>query len=1054
MQVPSLRRGSDEPDVIEIFISFDEKSKNDRKLLDELQKRLHRLEEDKHVKIWSRDKIAGGQVIAEEINAHLKKAHIILLLISSDFLISSDCRYQMTQALKRHNSSKARVIPVLLRPALWSETPLSSLSSRILPSPDRPVAGQDRDNAFLDVERGIRRELEELIERKQSVAPFYTVVEMPPSIPITPPAIQQREEKVREVIARLTQPEVNAVVLTGMAGVGKSTLAALIRKYAENRAFSAKPLWFEISTNSSQVEIAKILYHHLNVPPPDFDNLEPSVLARLLFYALKTADESRLIIMDQFEKLLDMQTGEVRPECRDMAKWLEALNSQESACKFLLTSRHQFLQTEHLIHTITDRGLAAFEGKELLKELLTREGINATEAELSIAVKRCGGNAHALELLASLLKREDRSLTLTALFANQSLWIGEVVNNLLGYIYKEQLSETQRGLLIAFSVYRNAVPLEAAQIQMSTPIDARVIGKAREALLAQHLLRSVGQGRYQLHTLVADYGYQQINTTYVLANMATKQTMHEKAAQYYIQEQERSYPPPGKRREINDVQSLIEAVWHLHQSEQPRAVFELIRKESLFKDLKHWGNYTVLLDLYLDLLPVSKWSPDVWEEALISYHLGQVYDKLFQKEQAEKHFMRALLLYRKIKDQRKELEVLKYLAGIYQARGDAQKASACYEQALQLSKGLDDTRGEAMLLNKLAEMWNTFGKTDAALQYYNQALQIGGKTNDREQHAATRYLMGDVYHGQGKEQEARHYYEQALQIYRQEGDKGGEARTLNRLGETYFAQCNIFEAQKSFNDALETSEEIMDRKIKAQVLNNLAETSIAQGRQIEARQYSELALHLFREMGDSAGEGMALYNFGRSYIEAKDTSEKEKYCRSALKIFQDTADHKREGWVFNFLGVISYEQGKTEDALRYYATALEILKDVDDRKGQGWVLNNLGNVSFARTNLSEALTYFKQALEISKTGADCGGEGQKLYNIGKLYSNLRPHVALACFLLAREVFKNGMHLRYEEVEKSITSLHKQVGNEKFKAWQTMTLEQARKLIEKFLDRGL
>ena len=40
-------------------------------------------------------------------------------------------------------------------------------------------------------------------------------------------------EVVKEIYAKLIQPDMTAVALTGIAGVGKSTLAALVYRFAE-----------------------------------------------------------------------------------------------------------------------------------------------------------------------------------------------------------------------------------------------------------------------------------------------------------------------------------------------------------------------------------------------------------------------------------------------------------------------------------------------------------------------------------------------------------------------------------------------------------------------------------------------------------------------------------------------------------------------------------------------------------------------------------------------------------------------------------------------------
>src|SRR5258708_34445134 len=70
---------------------------------------------------------------------------------------------------------------------------------------------------------------------------FRGIRGVPP--PTDPRTIQQREKAVRDVYAKLIQPDTTAVVLTGIGGVGKTTLAPLIYRYAEEeRPRGRRPL--------------------------------------------------------------------------------------------------------------------------------------------------------------------------------------------------------------------------------------------------------------------------------------------------------------------------------------------------------------------------------------------------------------------------------------------------------------------------------------------------------------------------------------------------------------------------------------------------------------------------------------------------------------------------------------------------------------------------------------------------------------------------------------------------------------------------------------------
>jgi hypothetical protein len=72
--------------------------------------------------------------------AYINQAHLILFLVSPDFLASDACYEEMKLAMRRMNTKEVSVIPFLMRhTAGWQDTPLGILvnaleSEQLLPS--------------------------------------------------------------------------------------------------------------------------------------------------------------------------------------------------------------------------------------------------------------------------------------------------------------------------------------------------------------------------------------------------------------------------------------------------------------------------------------------------------------------------------------------------------------------------------------------------------------------------------------------------------------------------------------------------------------------------------------------------------------------------------------------------------------------------------------------------------------------------------------------------------------------------------------------------------
>ena len=157
---------SQPPRVIEIFYSY---SHRDERLRGNLDKHLSSLMRQGLITAWYDRNINAGTEWKHEIDTHLNTAQIILLLVSPDFIASDYCySIEMTRALERYDAKEAHVIPIILRPTDWKDTPLGKLQA--LPTDGKPITSRSwhsRDEAFFDVEIGIKKVVKELTKPKE-----------------------------------------------------------------------------------------------------------------------------------------------------------------------------------------------------------------------------------------------------------------------------------------------------------------------------------------------------------------------------------------------------------------------------------------------------------------------------------------------------------------------------------------------------------------------------------------------------------------------------------------------------------------------------------------------------------------------------------------------------------------------------------------------------------------------------------------------------------------------------------------------------------------------
>ena len=170
-----------------VFFSY---AHQDKRFRDRLEDHLSILKYRGLIATWHDREIRAGEEWGQQIDIYLNKAHIILLLISSDFMASEYCySIEMKRALELHEQRKADVIPILVRPVLYTDAPFAKF--QMLPTNRKPIIRwRDRDSAFFDIACGIER-----VAQKYSASPSVPLPSPldnypPPSVtPLPPPDI-------------------------------------------------------------------------------------------------------------------------------------------------------------------------------------------------------------------------------------------------------------------------------------------------------------------------------------------------------------------------------------------------------------------------------------------------------------------------------------------------------------------------------------------------------------------------------------------------------------------------------------------------------------------------------------------------------------------------------------------------------------------------------------------------------------------------------------------------------------------------------------------------
>ena len=803
------------------------------------------------ITLWSDEHIQPGAHAAEETRYHLQAAHIILLLVSSTCLASADWRQQMEAILLREKSADVRIIPVLLHPVVdWRGAPFGHLDP--LPAGGKPVSSfSPQKKAWFEIAEAISR----LVAHPQA-APLGARPQATPALDISrrlriqppmphPTMSVARPQLVREIYEQLTSAEVSALVLTGVWGLGKSALAAQLCQFAEQQRqagqgpFLGAALWLEIDPTTSLLDVVVTLCQAYGVPAPAVQNMTPYDLVAALGTLLHNSQQPRLIVLNQLEHWLNPQTRVPRPEHPGVGEWLELLDSELSASRLLSTSRfYPHGTSQHLeayVQRVALTGLTQAEGLQLLR--LGKSG--ETDEALAAAVNWYQGHPLALILVRNLLK-ENRSISLATLLqdlSSRQLLVNDMAENVFQYMYTRQLNQNQRELLLAFAIYRQAVPLQAAHRIVQTRIDlsSRQASAELRVLLNQDLIQATGNLAYSVQPMIKDV---------VLAqhpDVTQRRQAHQIAAAVYLEHA--SHPLRSTTQPAMDqMRLLLEAAWHYCQADQFAEAYQLIRQEQLFVSLHRRGGNSLLLDLYQQLLPPEKWDADPPIAGHLYHEMGTIQNALGQKQEAQAFYAQALPFFRQAAEPVQLAEVLNDLGTMYRALEQESLAEQCYQEAWSLcEKAGEHFAQRATTLNNLGRLRYEQGQQQQQRRQKTQAQAL--------------YL------------EAQALYEQAISAHRSNDQPEEASWTLLNLGDVTIALDELDKAHDYYSQALAAFQALGERRGEGTVLNNLGLLLARQ--QVEQERVATCylqALRIFRTVGDRWQERIALKNLGRRLL--------------------------------------------------------------------------------------------------------------------------------------------------------------------------------------------
>ena len=350
-----------------------------------------------------------------------------------------------------------------------------------------------------------------------------------------------------------------------------------------------------------------------------------------------------------------------------------------------------------------------------------------------------------------------------------------------------------------------------------------------------------------------------------------------------------------RRREEAEVAKLRAA----EEAEVAKAVKSFLQNDLLAQaDPANEANRDITLRRVLDRAAekvAGRFEDKPVVEADIRDTLGHTYLGLGAYGEAEKHFARALTLYRETRGatHRDTIASLNNVAALREAMGRYAEAEPLFAEVLEISrKVLGREHSDTVIcLNNLAWSLTMQGKYGQAEPLFVEALEIRRRTLGEEHEDVLDSMndLGSLYLRSRRYELARPLFTQALEVRRRVlgADHPSTLVSLNNLAMLHKADRRYDEAEPLLTEVLAVRRRILGDQHPQTItsMDNLAGVRRAMGRLTEAEQlYQEAIAAAGKTLGDEHPTTLlARFNLAALYQATGRSADAEPLLRDVLK---------------------------------------------------------------------------------------------------------------------------------------------------------------------------
>ena len=691
-----------------------------------------------------------------------------------------------------------------------------------------------------------------------------------------------RERAVLDLERACRQKKQGAILVNGMAGIGKTTLVkGFLRWMADTNGLENVPFWFEFDGIHSAEYVVNRLVESLF----GLDHCRHDMPTKLDALAREFKNKPYILVWDNFESASGIENTEVHGLLNEedrliLKRLIQKLRNGKT--KILITSRspEHWLEEEHCYRL----PLSGLKGEELWQYC------NAVVQEIGLKLDR--KNPAFRDLMERLDGHPQVLKTmLRHLRGRETFDVHEELKELL-----ENSKEEGALVWAALRIFERGLPEEYAPFTHITSLHDRFI----DINLLVSMLANAGYRKATTQVRVYFSILESAGLCHCLGDTI-----------YRIHPALRTYLGIHLPDAVKLEQSFVRVMAAMAVSFTPRELHE-----QRFSFFVYSANYlsAVRIAEKLDM----KQEPLILVEALAVYAFHA------------RNFKEAEYLYRKLSDKLKRqgdehrVAITYHQLGmIAQKRRDFDAAESWYRKSLEIEEKQGDEYGEALTYHQLGIIAQEKGDFDAAESWCRKSLEIKEKQGNGHGAASTYHQLGNIAQGRRDFNKAESWYKKALAIFKKQGNKHGVAGTYHNLGAIAQKKRNFNAAENWERKALAIFEKQGDEHGAAGTYHNLG--VIAQERRDfdAAESWHRKSLEIKEKQGDDHGAAITHHQLGVIAQERRDFDAAESWYRKSLEIKEKQGDEHGAALTFCQLGLLSRKRGNLEQSGKYLLMGVE-----------------------------------------------------------------------------------------------------------------------------------